>query len=115
MSMVRIEIITSDEKLDDFKKAISKYGVQGMTVTKVMGCGTQKGTAEYEDKINEVMELLPKDLITVFVEDEHLDKLLENIKKDLYTGHIGDGKIFVSDVKHIIRIRTGEEDCEALK
>ncbi len=114
MSIVRVEIITSHVKLEDLKKAVSTYGVSGMTVTKVQGCGVQKGTMEYESKMNEVIELLPKDLITIFLEDTNLEDFLENIKKDLYTGHIGDGKIFVTPVSHVIRIRTGEEDYDAL-
>ena len=61
------------------------------------------------------MELLPKELVTIFVDDENLDQLLKDISKELYTGHIGDGKIFVSDVRNVIRVRTGEDGIDALR
>ena len=114
MEFVRIEVITAAAKLDGFKHAIKKLGVTGMTVNQVMGCGVQKGTMEYEDEIHEEIELLPKQIIMMVMEKEKVDKVLDVIKKELYTGHIGDGKIFISDVSGIIRIRTGEEDKEAL-
>ena len=114
MEFVRVEVITAAQKLNGFKKAIAKLGVTGMTVTQVMGCGVQKGTQEYEDEIHEEIELIPKQMIMMVMEKDKLDKVLDVIKKELYTGHIGDGKIFVSDVSSIIRIRTGEEDADAL-
>lgn len=108
--LVRVEVITSPTKLNGFKKAISKIGVTGMTVSQVMGCGVQKGTPEYEDEI----ELLPKQMIMMVLEKDKLKKVLDIIKKELYTGHIGDGKIFVSNITDIIRVRTGEEGTDAL-
>lgn len=114
MEFVRVEVITAATKLNGFKKAVSKLGVTGMTVSQVMGCGVQKGTMEYEDEIHGEIELIPKQMIMMVMEKEKLDKVLDVIKKELYTGHIGDGKIFVSDVSNIIRIRTGEEDAKAL-
>lgn len=107
--LVRVEVITSPTKLNGFKKAISKIGVTGMTVSQVMGCGVQKGTPEYEDEIHDEIELLPKQMIMMV-----LEKVLDIIKKELYTGHIGDGKIFVSNITDIIRVRTGEEGTDAL-
>ena len=110
--LVRVEVITSPTKLNGFKKAISKIGVTGMTVSQVMGCGVQKGTPEYEDEIHDEIELLPKHMMVL--EKDKLKKVLDIIKKELYTGHIGDGKIFVSNITDIIRVRTGEEGTDAL-
>jgi nitrogen regulatory protein PII len=109
-----VEVITSPTKLNGFKKAISKIGVTGMTVSQVMGCGVQKGTPEYEDGIHDEIELLPKQMIMMVLEKDKLKKVLDIIKKELYTGHIGDGKIFVSNITDIIRVRTGEEGTDAL-
>lgn len=114
MEFVRVEVITAATKLNGFKKAVAKLGVTGMTVSQVMGCGVQKGTMEYEDEIHDEIELIPKQMIMMVMEKEKLEKVLDVIKKELYTGHIGDGKIFVSDVSSIIRIRTGEENADAL-
>ena len=80
----------------------------------VLGCGVELGTKEYEVELNEVMELLPKQQINIVVEDEKIDKILDLIKKELYTGHIGDGKIFVYSIDNVIRVRTGDEGVEAL-
>ena len=80
----------------------------------VLGCGVEKGTREYEVDENYEMELLPKQQISVVVKKEQVDKIVEVIKHELYTGHIGDGKIFVFDVARVIRIRTGEEDDAAI-
>ena len=85
-----------------------------MTVSQVMGCGVQKGTLEYEDEIHDEIELLPKQMIMMVLEKDKLKKVLDIIKKELYTGHIGDGKIFVSNITDIIRVRTGEEGTDAL-
>ena len=102
-------------KLDNLKTALSKLGVSGITVVQAIGCGVQKGTFEYEAEQNAEMELLPKQLIIIVVEDEIVEKVIETIKKELYTGHIGDGKIFVTPLSNVIRVRTGEEGTEALK
>ena len=85
-----------------------------MTVLQVLGCGVEKGTKEYEVDENYEMELLPKQQINIVVETEKVDKIIELIKQELYTGHIGDGKIFVYDVAKVVKIRTGEEDLSAL-
>lgn len=114
MSVYRIEIITSMYRLEDLKHVLSKIGVHGMTVVQAMGCGTQKGTYEYVAEAVEEMELLPKQMIILYVEDDKMDAVIDAVKKELYTGHIGDGKIFVTEVKNIIRIRTGEEGDSAL-
>lgn len=110
----KIEVITGMSKLTDLIQQLSKVGVRGVTVMQVLGCGVEMGTQEYEVEINEVMELLPKQQINIVVETSKVDKILDIIKKELYTGHIGDGKIFVYSVDNVIRVRTGDEGLEAL-
>ncbi len=115
MELSRIEVITSMSKITGLKNALSKIGVSGMTVLQVLGCGVQKGTYEYEPEARDEMELLPKQMILIVAENDKVDKLVEIIKKELYTGHIGDGKIFISPLTNVIRVRTGEEGLDALK
>ncbi len=115
MGFTRVEVITSMAKLDSLQKTVSKFGVTGMTVFQVLGCGVQKGAQEYEVEERKDPVLLPKQMIMMIVDDAILDKLIDAIEKDLYTGHIGDGKIFLSEVKNVIRIRTGEDGAKALE
>lgn len=115
MEISKIEIITSMNKISGLKKALSRLGVTGITVMQAIGCGIQKGTYEYEPELKEEMELLPKQYIMVVVENDMLEKVVEAIKKELYTGHIGDGKVFITPVSNVIRVRTGEEGLDALK
>lgn len=115
MAFSKVEVITSMYKITELKKALGKIGVSGITVMQVIGCGVQKGTLEYVAEQNQEMELLPKHLIFAVVEDEMINKVVETIKKELYTGHIGDGKIFISPLSNVIRVRTGEEGTDALK
>lgn len=115
MEVSRIEVITTMSKLTSLKAALSKLGVTGITVIQALGCGVQKGTLEYEAEQRSEMELLPKQYIMIVVENEIVDAVIETIKKELYTGHIGDGKIFVSPITNIVRVRTGEEGRDALK
>ena len=110
----KIEVITVMSKLTDLIQQLSKVGIRGVTVMQVLGCGVEMGTQEYEVDINEVMELLPKQQINIVVETSKVDKILDIIKKELYTGHIGDGKIFVYSIDNVIRVRTGDEGLEAL-
>lgn len=114
MGISKIEVITGMSKLTNLICELSKVGVRGVTVMQVLGCGVELGTKEYEIELNEVMELLPKQQINIVVEDEKIDKILDLIKKELYTGHIGDGKIFVYSIDNVIRVRTGDEGVEAL-
>ena len=114
MEFSRVEIVTSMNKLGSLKAALSKMGVSGMTVIQVIGCGVEKGSYEYATEINDEMELLPKQMIIVIVESSKVEQVVELTKKELYTGHIGDGKIFVSPISNIIRVRTGEEGVDAL-
>ena len=114
MSLSKIEVITQIAKMNGLKPALSKCGVGGMTVTQVLGCGVEKGSLEYAVEENEEMELLPKQLISIVVETEKVTKIVEVIKQELYTGHIGDGKIFVYKIDNAIRVRTGDEGTDAL-
>lgn len=114
MSLSKIEIITNMSKLTKLKAALSKAGVSGMTVIQVLGCGIEKGTFEYEVDENEEMELLPKQQINLVVKTEEVPKIIELVKQELYTGHIGDGKIFVYKIENAIRVRTGDEGLDAL-
>lgn len=114
MGISKIEVIIGMSKLTNLICELSKVGVRGVTVMQVLGCGVELGTKEYEVELNEVMELLPKQQINIVVEDEKIDKILDLIKKELYTGHIGDGKIFVYSIDNVIRVRTGDEGVEAL-
>lgn len=110
----KIEVITGMSKLTNLIQELSKVGVKGVTVMQVIGCGVQMGTQEYEVELNEVMELLPKQQINIVVETEKVEEIVELVKQELYTGHIGDGKIFVYGIDNVIRVRTGEEGLEAL-
>lgn len=110
----RIEIITGMSRLRNLKSALSKAGVRGMTVMQVLGCGVEKGTSEYAIDEREEMELLPKQQISIVVETKRVSEMVEMIKQELYTGHIGDGKIFVYRLDNVIRVRTGDEGLDAL-
>ncbi len=114
MSLSKIEVITGMTKFSTLKAALSKAGVGGMTVMQVLGCGVEKGTREYEVDEGFEMELLPKQQINIVVETEKVPGILDVIKKELYTGHIGDGKIFVYSIDNVIRVRTGDEGVAAL-
>lgn len=111
----KIVIIAKLTKFDKLKKALNELGVTGMTVVQVMGCGVQKGAGEYYRGVEMDATLLPKIKIEVVVAKIPVEKVIETIKKTLYTGHIGDGKIFVYDVAKVVKVRTGEEDVAALQ
>lgn len=110
----KIEIICDMSKFTDLKKTLSQLKVGGMTFTQVLGCGVEKGTKEYEVDENYEMELLPKIEVGVVVATSRVREITEVVKKTLYTGHIGDGKIFVYSIDNIIRVRTGDEGSKAL-
>ena len=110
----KVEIITGMSKFTNLKAALSRAGVRGITVTQVLGCGIEKGTREYEVEEDYEMELLPKQQITIVVETEKVDEIVELVKQELYTGHIGDGKIFVYKIDNVIRVRTGDEGVDTL-
>jgi nitrogen regulatory protein P-II 1 len=115
MEFSKVEVITSLNRLGSLKSALGKIGVGGITVLQAIGCGVQNGTQEYEPELNDEMELLPKQIVIVLVENSKVDEVVEVMKKELFTGHIGDGKIFISPVTNVIRVRTGEEGEDALK
>ncbi|RUL63047.1 P-II family nitrogen regulator [Dyella dinghuensis] len=101
-------------KLDDVREALAEVGVQGITVTEVKGFGRQKGHTELYRGAEYVVDFLPKIKIEVAVADDQLDRVVEAITQSARTGKIGDGKIFVSSLEQVIRIRTGELDHDAL-
>ncbi|MCD7843536.1 MAG: P-II family nitrogen regulator [Clostridiales bacterium] len=99
---------------EDLKAALTEIGVTGMTVTQVMGCGAQKGRTGYYRGISMTMSLLPKLKVDVVVSTVPVEKVIAVAKKALYTGNVGDGKIFVYNVQNVVRVRTGEEGYDAL-
>lgn len=107
--MKRIETITRVEKLDDVRAALEKLGYPGMMITRIEGHGRQKGIVEQFRGREFKLELLPKMKIEIVVKDGDLNRITDAIVKAAYTGEIGDGKIFISDVDNAIRIRTGEK------
>ena len=111
----KIVIIAKLSRYDYLKKAMNDLGVTGMTVTQVMGCGIQKGAGEMYRGVEMDATLLPKVKIEVVVSKIPVEDVIEAAKKALYTGHIGDGKIFVYNVDKVVKIRTGEEDYDALQ
>ena len=111
----KIVIIAKLSRYDYLKKAMNDLGVTGMTVTQVMGCGIQKGAGEMYRGVEMDATLLPKVKVEVVVSKIPVEGLIEAAKKALYTGHIGDGKIFVYNVDKVVKIRTGEEDYDALQ
>lgn len=113
--MHEVSIVAKLAKFDALKKALNDLGVTGMTVTQVMGCGIQKGAGEYYRGVEMDATLLPKVKVDVVVGSIPVEKVVETVKKVLYTGHIGDGKIFVYNVAKVIKVRTGEEDLDALR
>lgn len=111
----KVTIITRLSKYDRLRKAMNDLGVTGMTVTQVMGCGIQKGAGEKYRGVEMDATLLPKVQIDVVVGTIPVESVIETAKQALYTGHIGDGKIFVYDVAKVVKVRTSEEDFDALR
>ena len=112
--MKKIQAIIKPFKLDDVKEALSEIGVQGLTVSEVKGFGRQKGHTELYRGAEYVVDFLPKVKLEVVVTDAALDGAIEAITRSATTGKIGDGKIFVSSVEDVIRIRTGEHGEQAI-
>jgi nitrogen regulatory protein P-II 2 len=112
--MKLITAIVKPFKLDDVREALSSIGVQGITVTEVKGFGRQKGHTELYRGAEYVVDFLPKIKLDIAVGDEMLDQTLEAITTAASTGKIGDGKIFVTSLEQVIRIRTGETGAEAI-
>jgi len=112
--MKLINAIIKPFKLDDVREAISEIGVEGITVTEVKGFGRQKGHTELYRGAEYQVDFLPKVKLEIAVNDDVVERLVETISKAAYTGKIGDGKIFVYDLEQAVRIRTGEQDNEAI-
>lgn len=113
--MYKVAIIAKLSRYDKLRKAMNDLGVTGMTVTQVMGCGIQKGAGEKYRGVEMDATLLPKVKVEVVVSKIPVDTVVEAAKKALFTGHIGDGKIFVYNVDKVVKVRTGEEDFDALQ
>lgn len=112
--MKKIEAIIKPFKLDDVREALSDIGINGMTVTEVRGFGRQKGHTELYRGAEYMVDFLPKVKVEIIVTDDIVEQCLEAVIETAQTGKIGDGKIFVYDVERVIRIRTGEENEEAI-
>lgn len=112
--MKKIEAIIKPFKLDDIREALSDIGITGMTVTEVKGFGRQKGHTELYRGAEYMVDFLPKVKIEIVIPADLLEQCIETIIQTAQTGKIGDGKIFVYDVAQVIRIRTGEQDEDAL-
>ena len=112
--MKKIEAIIKPFKLDDVKEALSEIGIYGMTVTEVNGYGRQKGHKEIYRGAEYVVDFVPKIKLEIVVSDERADETVETVRNAANSGKIGDGKIFVSPVEQVIRVRTGEAGTDAL-
>ena len=115
IKITKIEIITKQSKFEALKVAMNNIGVTGMTVTQVLGCGMQKGTTEYYRGVETEVNLLPKVQVEIVVAKVPVRAVIEAAKGVLYTGHMGDGKIFVYNVENVVKVRTGEEGYDALQ
>lgn len=111
----KVVIIAKLSRYEKLKNALNTLGVTGMTVTQVMGCGIQKGAGEKYRGVEMDVTVLPKVKVEVIIGSIPVEKVVETVKKTLYTGRVGDGKIFVYNVQKVIKVRTGEEDLDALK
>ncbi len=115
VKLSKVDIICKQSKFEELKEALNRIGVMGITVTQVLGCGAQKGNAKYYRGVALDMVLLPKVKIEVVVSKVPVMEVVKAAKEALYTGNIGDGKIFVYDVENVIKVRTGEEGVDALQ
>jgi len=112
--MKKVEAVIKPFKLEDVKDALAEIGITGMTVSEVKGYGRQKGHSELYRGAEYVVDFLPKIKLEMVVNDESVEQVIDTIVEAAKTGKIGDGKIFVTDIEKIIRIRTGETDSEAI-
>jgi Amt family ammonium transporter len=113
--MTKVVIVTRQNKFDALKSAFDQIGITGMTVTQVLGFGMQKGHTEYYRGVPVETTLLPKVKVEVVICKIPVGTLVETVKKALYTGNVGDGKMFIYDVENVIKVRTGEEGYDALQ
>jgi len=112
--MKKIEAIIKPFKLDEVKDALNEIGIKGMTVSEVKGYGRQKGHTEIYRGAEYVVDFIPKTKIEIVIGADMVDQVVDKIRNAANTGKIGDGKIFVTSVERIIRVRTGEEDLDAI-
>jgi nitrogen regulatory protein PII len=112
--MKKIEAIIKPFKLDEVKDALNEIGIKGMTVSDVKGYGRQKGHTEIYRGAEYVVDFIPKTKIEIVIGADQVDLVVEKIRNAANTGKIGDGKIFVSPIERIVRVRTGEEDIDAI-
>ena len=115
VKLTKVEIICKERMFEALKSAMMNIGITGMTVTHVMGCGVQKGKPEYYRGVEVEPSLLPNIQVEIVVSKVPVRTVIETAKKTLYTGHIGDGKIFVYNVENVVKVRTGEEGYAALQ
>ncbi len=113
--MTKVVVLTKQEKFQALKDTLDHMGVTGMTVTQVLGCGMQRGGQEYYRGVSVESTLIAKVKVEIIICKVPVDTLIDAIKKALYTGHVGDGKIFVYDVENVVKIRTGEQGYDALQ
>lgn len=113
--ITKVAIVTKQSKFEELKSALDQLGITGMTVTQVLGCGMQKGGKEYYRGVPLETTLLPKVKVEIVICKVPLALLVDTVKKALYTGNIGDGKIFIYDIENVIKVRTGEEGYDALQ
>jgi len=112
--MKKIEAIVKPHKLDDVKEGLTEIGIQGMTVTEVKGYGRQKGHTEIYRGAEYIVDFLPKIKIEIVVPADVVDQVVDKIRESANTGKIGDGKIFVLPIERVVRVRTGEENRDAV-
>lgn len=112
--MKKIEAIIRPSKLDDIKEALNRFGIHGLTVSEVIGCGHQKGRTEVYRGTEYSINLLPKVKVEIVIRDKWVDEVVQTIIQEARTGEIGDGKIFIYPVENALRIRTGESGEDAL-
>jgi len=112
--MKKIEAIIRPGKLEEIKEALNKFGIHGMTVTQVMGCGLQKGRKEIYRGTEYNINLLPKVKVEVVVKDKYIDEVVKIISEAARTGEVGDGKIFVYNIDNAVRVRTGDSGEDAI-
>lgn len=111
----KVEIITRKEKFQELKEALNEIGVEGMTVYDVQGCGVQKGIVTYYRGVKTEVQLIPKIKVDIVVSEVPYEKVLETAERVLKTGTVGDGKVFISELCEVLRIRTGERGTNAIK
>jgi nitrogen regulatory protein P-II 1 len=115
IEMKKIEAIVQPSKLEELKEALAQMNVGGLTISQVMGCGKQKGFKEYYRGTEMFLSVLPKIKMELVVDDSDCDRTIKTILEYTRTGEVGDGKIFVTTIDEVIRIRTGERGAQALK